>query len=228
MTEQLPGPARWRLVVADMAGTTVVDDGLVMGAFADAFAAIGLDPTPDQRAYVAATMGRSKIDVFTELLADAARAEQANAAFEAACAARVAAGEVRPIPGAREAIERLRDAGVAVWLTTGFSAATQAQLMDRLAWRGLVDGWLSPTAAWRGRPHPDLVWVAALHQHVDDIRHVAVVGDTTNDLVSGWRSGAAEVIGVLTGAHDRAALEQAPHTAILGSIIDVPDHLGLP
>ena len=28
--------------------------------------------------------------------------------------------------------------------------------------------------------------------------------------------------GVLTGAHSRAELEQAPHTHILGSVVDLP------
>jgi phosphonatase-like hydrolase len=211
-----------RLVVADMAGTTVVDDGLVVRAFREAFAAIGVEPTTEQQELVRATMGRSKIEVFTELLGDAARAARANQAFEAACSAHIDAGEVIAVAGVEEVFARLRSAGIAVWLTTGFSAATQDHLVERLGWHDLVDGWLSPSSQWRGRPHPDLVWVAALRAQVDDIRAVAVVGDTANDLESGWRAGAGVLVGVLTGAHDRPTLERAPHTAILASIRELP------
>jgi phosphoglycolate phosphatase len=57
---------------------------------------------------------------------------------------------------------------------------------------------------------------------VDDVREVAVAGDTASDLWSGWRAGAGVVAGVLTGAHDRATLAEAPHTHLLDSVADLP------
>jgi phosphoglycolate phosphatase-like HAD superfamily hydrolase len=53
---------------------------------------------------------------------------------------------------------------------------------------------------------------------VDDPRAVVVVGDTVSDLEAGTAARAGAVVGVLTGAHDEAALEAAPHTAILPDI----------
>ncbi len=122
---------------------------------------------------------------------------------------------------------RLRAAGVRVVLTTGFSPAIQDLLVDALGWTDQVDLTLAPRAGRRGRPHPDLVLAAVLALGVDDVRAVAVVGDTANDLWSGWRAGAGVVAGVLTGAHDRAQLEAAPHTHLLDSIADLPAVLGL-
>jgi len=49
-----------------------------------------------------------------------------------------------------------------------------------------------------------------------------VAGDTTSDLVAGSRSGASIVAGVLTGAHTRDELAEAPHTHLLDSIADFP------
>jgi phosphoglycolate phosphatase-like HAD superfamily hydrolase len=63
---------------------------------------------------------------------------------------------------------------------------------------------------------------AVLRLRVDDVAAVAVAGDTVSDLVAGTRAGAAIVAGVLTGAHDRAALAGAPHTHILTSIAELP------
>ncbi len=57
---------------------------------------------------------------------------------------------------------------------------------------------------------------------VDDVAELATVGDTTSDLLAGHRAGASVVAGVLTGAHDHATLEAAPHTHILESIRDLP------
>ena len=215
-----------RLAVLDMAGTTVRDDGLVTGAFADALAAVGIAPddpgNPARLDYVMTTMGQSKIDVFTHLLGDPALAADALAAFDASVASRVDDGAVTPLPGAVDAMAELRADGVAVCLTTGFTADTQRRIIDQLGWGDVVDLALAPGDGVRGRPHPDLVLAAVLALDVDDVRSVAVAGDTTNDLWSGHHAGAGVVAGVLTGAHDATRLATAPHTHLLDSVADLP------
>jgi phosphonatase-like hydrolase len=170
-------------------------------------------------------MGMSKIAVLRDLLGDEARAQDANAAFEAAYARRVEAGEVEPLPGAEATLRQLREEGVRISLTTGFSAKTRELLLDALGWGLLANLALSPVGGLRGRPAPDLVLASLIRLQVSDVRAVAVVGDTVNDLVSGTRAGAGIVAGVLTGAHDRATLSSAPHTHVLDSIAELPDVL---
>lgn len=218
-----------RLAVLDMAGTTVRDDGLVTGAFADALVAVDIprdDPdNPARLAYVLTTMGQSKIEVFNHLLGDDGRAHRALAAFDASVAERVDGGAVEPLPGAAAAIADLRAMGVAVCLTTGFTADTQARIIDRLGWADAIDLALAPGGNVRGRPHPDLVLAAVLALDIDDVRQVAVAGDTTSDLWCGHHAGAGVVAGVLTGAHDAAQLATAPHTHLLDSVAALPDVL---
>jgi len=108
-------------------------------------------------------------------------------------------------------------------LTTGFSDPTRELLIDHLGWDDLADLSLSPSVALRGRPFPDMALEALIRLGVDDVREMAIVGDTANDLLAGHRAGASVVAGVLTGAHDRATLESAPHTHILDSVVDLPD-----
>jgi phosphonatase-like hydrolase len=206
------------LVVLDMAGTTVRDDGLVEEAFRQA---IG-DPTEDMLGYVRATMGESKIEVFRHLLQDEQRAQRANAGFETAYASLVDAGRCEPIAGAADVIAELRDSGVKTVLTTGFSRDTQDRILDALGWRDLADLTLCPAEAGRGRPYPDLVLTAVLRLRVDDVRRVATVGDTKYDVLCGLRAGARIVAGVLTGAHDRATLEGAGATHVLADITALP------
>ena len=81
---------------------------------------------------------------------------------------------------------------------------------------------LQPADAGRGRPWPDMILAAVLRLRIDDVAEVAVAGDTTSDLVAGSRSGASIVAGVLTGAHTRDELAEAPHTHLLNSIADFP------
>jgi phosphonatase-like hydrolase len=218
-----------QLVALDMAGTTVADRGAVEEAFQRALDAVDLTASAlrdDSAAYVRRTMGQSKIAVFTELLGgDRHRAEQANTAFEAAFDQAVDRGEVGPIPGAEEALATLRRAGIRICLTTGFSPATRDRIITSLGWEGAIDLALSPADAGRGRPWPDMILTAVLRLRIDDVAEVAVVGDTSSDLVAGNRSGASYVVGVLSGAHTRAQLTRAPHTHILDSVADLPDLL---
>ncbi len=215
------------LVVLDMAGTTVADDGLVEQAFAAAAAELGVQPGSarhaEQLAYVRATMGESKISVFRHLFGDEQRARRANAAFEEAYGRLVDAGHCAPVPGARAAIERLRADGRTVVLTTGFARVTQDAILTALGWSDLADLTLCPADAGRGRPYPDMVLAALLRTGaVDAVQRIAVAGDTSYDMLSGRRAGASVVAGVLTGAHDTQALRAAGATAVLPSVAGLP------
>lgn len=210
------------LVVLDMAGTTVLDDGVVEQAFQRAAERTGVAdrmPWAEALDYVRVTMGQSKIDVFTHLAGgDVAAAERATAAFEGAYAEIVREQGVSEIPGAADAIQGLKDAGLRVVLTTGFAPVTRDALIDALGWSGLVDLALSPVDAGRGRPAPDLVLAALLRTGASAVAAVAVAGDTVSDVESGRRAGAGFVAGVLSGAHDRDALDRAGADAVLSDV----------
>ncbi|WP_419995301.1 phosphonatase-like hydrolase [Streptomyces boninensis] len=216
-----------KLIVLDMAGTTVADDGLVEQAFAAAAERLGVEPGSDDHAkkldYVRRTMGESKITVFRALFGDEDRAQLANSAFEAAYGELVGGGALAPITGAREAVEKLRADGRAVVLTTGFARVTQDAILDALGWHGLADLTLCPADAGRGRPYPDMVLAALLRTGAaDDVREIAVVGDTAYDMLTGLRAGASVRAGVLTGAHGADALREAGATDVLGSVAELP------
>ncbi|WP_328910336.1 phosphonatase-like hydrolase [Streptomyces sp. NBC_00234] len=217
------------LIVLDMAGTTVADGGLVEQAFAAAAKRLGVEPGSaehaEKLAHVRATMGESKISVFRHLFGDEDRAQQANTAFEEAYGDLVDGGLVAPVPGAREAIEELKAAGRTVVLSTGFARPTQDAILGALGWQDLAALTLCPAdAGGRGRPYPDMVLAAFLRTGaVDGVRDVVVAGDTSYDMLSGVRSGAGIVAGVLTGAHDKERLELHGATHVLGSVAELPD-----
>lgn len=219
------------LVVLDMAGTTVADGGFVEQAFAAAAERLGVRPGTtgfeEKLAYVRATMGESKISVFRHLFGDEDKARQANAAFEEAYGELVDGGRIAEIPGARAAIEKLAADGRTVVLTTGFARVTQDAILAALGWQDLVPLTLCPAdAGGRGRPYPDMVLTAFLRTGVvAGVADVAVVGDTSYDMLSGVRSGAGVVAGVLTGAHGRDALLAHGASHVLGSVAELPDLL---
>ncbi|OEV04403.1 phosphonatase-like hydrolase [Streptomyces oceani] len=223
-----PAGHRTDLVVLDMAGTTVADSGLVERAFTAAAERLGVASDSaamdDMLAHVRATMGESKISVFRHLFGDETAAHRANDAFESAYAELLRAGHCAPVPGAAEAIAKLREAGREVVLTTGFARPTQDAIVDALGWRELVTLTVCPAdVGGRGRPYPDMVLAALLRTGAAvDVRHVAVAGDTGYDMRSGLRAGAGVVAGVRTGAHDAGTLRAAGATHVLDSVAELP------
>ncbi|WP_102141418.1 phosphonatase-like hydrolase [Mycobacterium hubeiense] len=212
-----------QLAVLDMAGTTVVDDGLVVGAFDAAADAVGLNDREHARQYVLDTMGQSKIVVFRALLGTEELAQRANAAFERAYAELVDNGAATPIDGAAEAISRIRDAGIRVALTTGFSRSTQEKLLAALGWQSLADVVLAPGDGVRGRPYPDMILAALMRAQADGVANVAALGDTTSDIESARRAGVSVAAGTLTGAHDEQQLRAAGATHVVASVTEFAD-----
>jgi phosphoglycolate phosphatase len=214
----------YALAVLDMAGTTVRDDGAVDEAFAIALSSVGVAvDTPRfeaARRYVQDTMGQSKADVFAALL-DPEEAARATDEFARAYEGIVAQGRVAPMEGAVELFGTLREHGVKVCLTTGFAPSTRDALLAALGWADLIDLALSPADCGRGRPEPDMIFGAMERLGVTDAGAVAVVGDTTSDLEAGSKAGARAVVGVLSGAHDRATLATAPHTDLIDDVTDL-------
>ncbi len=219
-----------QLVCLDMAGTTVADDGAVMGAFADALDAVNVTDAAERsrmEAYVTETMGQSKIVVFRAILDSEDTAQRANAAFEAAYDRQIDAGRVEPIPGADDALDAIRSSGIKVALLTGFSAPTRDRLVASLGWEKRADVTVCPSEAGRGRPFPDLVLTALMRTGAGDVRAVAVVGDTASDMETGLRAGASLRVGVLTGAHGAGELRGGGATHVADSVRDLPALLGL-
>jgi phosphonatase-like hydrolase len=216
-----------QLAVIDMAGTTVADDGLVVSAFEAAATAAGVPEAGEERAkarqFVIDTMGQSKISVFRALFATEKLAQQANAAFEQAYERLIDEGKAEPIDGAAQAITRLREAGVLVALTTGFSGQTQEKLLAALGWQSLADLVLAPGHGVRGRPSPDLILTALMRLDIDGVHNVASLGDTSSDIESALRAGAAIAAGTLTGAHNEDQLRAAGATHVVASVSEFAD-----
>ena len=215
------------VAVIDMAGTTVADDGLVVNAFEAATSAVGVPEEGEEREqarkYVLDTMGQSKIEVFRALFGSEQDAQRANTAFESAYAELIEGGNARAIDGAADAITRLREGGVKVALTTGFSGVTQHKLLAALGWQSMADLVLAPGDGVRGRPYPDLILTALIRLQADGVHNVASLGDTSNDIESALRAGCAIAAGTLTGAHEEEHLRAAGATHVVGTVTDFAD-----
>ncbi|WP_405142809.1 HAD hydrolase-like protein [Sphaerisporangium sp. NBC_01403] len=216
-----------KLACLDLAGTTLGDIAMVERAFAEAIATQGIVPGTGAYAramvHVHRSRGCPKIDVFRGIFpGNEAQAQAANLTFERSYEGAIERSGLVPVPGTVEALEKLRAAGVKICVITGFSRATLGRVLSAVGWMDKIDLALCPEDAGRGRPWPDMVLTAVLRLRIDDVREVAVAGDSESDMLCGSRAGASIVAGVLTGVHSHERLIRGGATQIIDSIADFP------
>lgn len=219
-----------KLACLDLAGTTIGDAAMVERAFAEAIATQGIVPGTGAYAramvHVHRTRGRPQIEVFRGIFPDnEAQAQAANLTFERAYQGVIERAGLAPLPGAIEALDKLKDAGVKIALITAFSASTLGKVLDALDWADRLDAALCPEDAGRGRPWPDMILTAFLRTGLDDVRQIAVVGDSESDMIAGRRAGASVVVGLLNGVHSKERLLAGGATHLIDTIADLPSLL---
>lgn len=209
------------LVCFDMAGTTMIDNGLVREAFRRTVDGLGVvgDQAALAEAHVVETMGQSKIEVFTALFDE--RAGTANEMFERHLIEAAQELGVSEIPGAGSTVETLRAVGLKVALTTGFSPETREALIEMLGWSALFDVRVSPGEAGRGRPAPDMLLWCALQTRVTAMSSLMVVGDTASDMQAGRRAGARYCVGVLSGTDGERRLVENGADTVVDTVVDL-------
>jgi phosphonatase-like hydrolase len=135
-----------------------------------------------------------------------------------------------PIDGVLEAFDALRERGVLIALTTGFSQDIATALLDSLGWTvgrgtGTVDALVCGDEVAAGRPAPYLIFRAMERTGVDSVDQVVVAGDTVADLRAGTNAGVKAVVGVASGALSFAQLAPHRHTHLLSGVGDLPELL---
>ncbi|GAA2891131.1 phosphonatase-like hydrolase [Streptosporangium fragile] len=201
---------------------------MVERAFAEAIATQGIVPGTGAYAramvHVHRSRGCPKIDVFRGIFPDnEAQAQAANLTFERSFEGAIERAGLVPLPGTVEALDKLRDADIKICFITGFSRATLGRVLSALSWSDKIDLALCPEDAGRGRPMPDMVLNAVLRLGIEDVRQVAVAGDSESEMLCGRRSGASVVAGLLTGVHSKERLLNGGATHILDSLADLPE-----
>ena len=214
------------LVIFDLGGTTIQDGGQVPQAFTAALQANGLEVSAENLQAVRGASKRAVVRQFVERQFPEAEVETVServfAAFQRNLAELYAAGGVQVIPGVNETFAWLRRSGIKIALNTGFDRLITGLLVQAAGWEpGIVVACADDVP--QGRPAPYLIFRAMQTAGATSAHRVASVGDTVLDLQAGWNAGVHWNIGVLSGAHTRLQLEQAPHTLLLPGVADLPE-----
>ncbi|WP_461448539.1 HAD hydrolase-like protein [Mucilaginibacter sp.] len=218
-----------KLVVFDIAGTTIQDEIGVMNAFRETLKSHGYEVPIDE---VALVMGYKKIEAIRVLLKNspdqsAITDKLINKIHDDFVKHMISfysdSAEIQVFPHTEETFKNLHEQGVKVGLNTGFTRAIADTIINRLQWqeKGLVDYVIASDEVEQGRPHPYMIQKMMSAFDITDSNEVAKVGDTEVDIHEGQNAGCKYVIGVTTGSFTREALEPYNPTHIIDDIADV-------
>ncbi len=132
---------------------------------------------------------------------------------------------IEPLPHVEETFEALHQMDIQVGINTGFSRDIADAIIDRLQWRekGLIDHLVGSDEVEQGRPYPFMIEKMMKDGSVDDRNDVVKVGDTEVDVREGQNAGCRFVIGVTTGSFTRSELEEYHPTHIVDDIAAIID-----
>lgn len=214
-----------KLVVFDMAGTTVDEDNLVYKTVRKAINDEGFNVTLEQVLEHGA--GKEKHKAITDVLTACTGinniAEVANktfANFKKMLEKAYNEGDIKAFDGMEDFFTELHDNGIKIVLNTGYDFKTATKLMNRLEWRvgKQVDALITSDDVVNGRPHPEMINMAMELFGIENAAQVLKAGDSEIDIIEGRNSGCGLTIGVLSGAQTREQLELAQPDYILDSL----------
>lgn len=217
-----------KLVVFDMAGTTVKDENYVGLAFQQAMKNSGyvvdlenVNPIMGYEKPLAIKMMLETLEPDLQKI-NAEHIDAIHTDFvEIMLRFYRTSDQIQPLPNAEQTFLALRQKGIKIGLDTGFSKNIADVIIERLNWADKVDIVVASDEVPNGRPYPDMIKKMMEHLDLSHPEEIAKVGDTEVDINEGRNSGCKYVIGITTGAFTREELEPYQPTHIIDDIAEV-------
>ena len=208
-------------VIFDWAGTTV-DYGCFapVKAFAEVFRQAGIEPTMDEVRELMGMLKRDHIKTMLEMprirglwekkyekSPSEADIDQLYASFEDKLLG-ILDEFADPKPYVLETTARLRELGIKIGSTTGYTDEMMQIVVPKAREAGYEpDAWFSPNSVGNaGRPYPYMIFKNMEVLRVKSIDHVIKVGDTISDIKEGKNAG-VYTIGVVEGSSEMGLTE---------------------
>lgn len=230
-----------KLVVLDMAGTTVLDQHEVEFCFKQAAVKNHLQASDDR---ILALQGYAKLLVFRMLweeqlgsghLQIEEKAQQSYQDFTEILENHYKSNPIYPTEGCLELFTYLHSKGIVIALTTGFYRKVADIILAKLGWGQSLNGnYMNLTnksgihisitpdeVGGKGRPAPDMIEYAMRLAGIQDKSQVINIGDTPVDLLFGKNAAVRLALGVCNGTHTRAQLSQHPNDGLMEKINDL-------
>lgn len=214
-----------KLVVLDMAGTTVDEDNVVYKTLRNSVVNHGFEV--DLETVLQYGAGKEKLKAITDVLEFLNQpTDKATTIFEDFSIALKNAYEeleVKPIVGVSEFLDELRAKNIIIVLNTGYNSKTANQLLEKLGWKkGMqYDALITADDVVNGRPSPEMILKAMELFDIKDSKTVLKAGDSAIDIEEGKNANCGITVGVLSGAQTKEELLKANPDYIFDDITQI-------
>jgi phosphonatase-like hydrolase len=215
-----------KMVVFDMAGTTVNEDNIVYKTVREAVNAAGFNFTLDQ--VLAEGAGKEKLQAIKSILetyannTDEKLADEIYINFSEMLTLAYQNANLIPQPNATELFSTLKERGILTILNTGYQRTVAESIIEKLHWHEGTeyDKLVTATDVSGSRPEPDMIQFAAKEFSIDP-SEIIKIGDSIIDIQEGKNAGCALSIGITTGAHTAEQLQSANPDYIIDNLLEL-------
>jgi phosphonatase-like hydrolase len=112
----------------------------------------------------------------------------------------------------------LRSNDIKIALNTGYPQDLQESLINKFNLKDHVDLYISSEQVKNGRPYPYMIHHIMEELNIESVREIIKVGDSIMDIKEGINAGCKQSVGVLSGASSKEQLENAGAHQIIPDI----------
>ncbi|HAE69956.1 MAG TPA: HAD family hydrolase [Sphingobacterium sp.] len=217
-----------KMIVFDMAGTTVNENNIVYKTFRNAINTVGgYELTLTE--VLAHGAGKEKLQAIKTVLknslnlVDDELAQRMFTLFLGELEHAYEVEEIYPNTNAEELFAILKDRDILLVLNTGYDRKTAESLLEKLNWKvgKDVDALITASDVPRNRPYPDMIELAMQKFEIADPGVVLKIGDSIIDIQEGQQAGCGLSIGITTGAHNVAQLKSANPDYVIDDLLEI-------
>jgi len=216
-----------KMVVFDMAGTTVDENNLVYKILHNTLLDEGFECSLDL--VLALGAGKEKRNAIVDVLKEIGEIlteDEIDNLFQLFLINLNKAYhflDVKPQKGAEDLFKYLKESNKLVVLNTGYNAEIATLLLTKLNWEvgNQIDALITASDVTIGRPKPDMIFLAMNQFDITNADEVAKIGDSIIDIEEGFNAGCGLVVGITTGAHTYSQLVSAKPDIIVSSLLEL-------
>jgi phosphonatase-like hydrolase len=216
-----------RLVVFDMAGTTIDEDNVVYKTVQKSINAKGYQISLDK--VLAEGAGKEKRQAIQSILKvyenkdDQALTDEIYENFSTSLNQAYELLPVYPQPHVYDLFSALRSRKIFIVLNTGYNSQIANLLIQKLGWKKgkEFDYLITASDVPRNRPYPDMINLAMEVCGIQNPMDVVKVGDSIIDIEEGLNAGCKYSIGITTGAHSSKQLVSASPDYVINDLFDL-------
>jgi len=216
-----------KMIVFDMAGTTIDEDNIVYKTLHKSINHHGV--SVDLPTVLAIGAGQEKLTAIKDIVTKFGRTEDLEKAedmyhyFMHQLQAAYEEFDIKAMPNAELVLVHLRSKNKLVVLNTGYDRATAQFILNKIKWVQFYhyDLLVTATDVEKNRPAPDMIQYAMNLFSIKDPKQVIKIGDSKIDIEEGKNANCLYSIGITTGAQSSEQLQEALPDTIINDLNDL-------